>query len=63
MARPRNDPEDKPRQITVRLPPDLATRLQRLADNRIVPPAILVRQLVKERLDELEQRERKGRSE
>jgi predicted DNA-binding protein len=46
-ARPRSTP------VMMRLPDDLHERLVLLARRRAIPPATLARQLVKERLDEL----------
>jgi hypothetical protein len=54
MPRPRQEPEEKPWQVTARFPPDLAAKIKDLSSRRTVPPAILIRQLVKERLDQLE---------
>jgi predicted DNA-binding protein len=41
--------------VTVRLPHELESRVKDLASERLVPPAVALRQLVKERLDELQQ--------
>jgi len=40
--------------LTIRLPRELETAVRRLARERLVQPSVVVRQLVKERLDELE---------
>ena len=40
--------------VTVRLPHELESRVKDLAAERLVPPAVALRQLVKERLDELQ---------
>ncbi len=47
--------EDKAWQVTVRLPRDLEPVIREIARQRVVPPAIAVRQLVKERADQLTQ--------
>ena len=41
-------------QRTIRLPQEDADRVERLAAERRTPPAIVLRQLVKERLDQLD---------
>jgi len=46
--------EEKPWTLTIRLPRELETAVRRLARERLVQPSVVVRQLVKERLDELE---------
>ncbi len=43
--------------VTVRLPHELETRIKDLASERLVPPAVALRQLVKERLDQLQRAE------
>jgi predicted DNA-binding protein len=43
--------------VTVRLPHELESRVKDLASERLVPPAVALRQLVKERLDELQRAE------
>jgi predicted DNA-binding protein len=43
--------------VTVRLPHELESRVRDLASERLVPPAVALRQLVKERLDELQRAE------
>ncbi len=43
--------------VTVRLPHDLESRVKDLASERLIPPAVALRQLVKERLDELQRAE------
>jgi len=40
--------------LTIRLPRELEVSIRRLARERLVQPSVVVRQLVKERLDELE---------
>jgi len=45
--------EDKTWQVTVRLPRDLEPAIKEVARQRLVPPTIALRQLIKERLDQL----------
>lgn len=40
--------------VTIRLPHDLEEQVREIAASRLVPPAVALRQLVKERLDELQ---------
>ncbi|MGH2411007.1 MAG: hypothetical protein ACRDGS_11650, partial [Chloroflexota bacterium] len=56
MARTKQNPELE-WAVTVRLPHELETRIKDLASERLVPPAIALRQLVKERLDEIQRAE------
>jgi predicted DNA-binding protein len=51
--------EDKrqPWVISVRIPRDIEPRLRQLAQRRVVPPAILLRQLIVERLEQIERGE------
>jgi len=52
--------EDKAWQVTVRLPRDLEPAVREIAQQRVVPPAIVLRQLIKERLDQLAQEARRS---
>ncbi len=45
--------DEKVWQVTVRLPRDLEPMVRALAQQRVVPPAIMLRQLIKERLDQI----------
>ncbi len=45
--------EDQSWQLTIRLPRDLEPVIREIARQRVVAPAIAVRQLVKERADQL----------
>ncbi len=45
--------DDKTWQVTVRLPRDLEPAIKEIAQQRLVPPTIALRQLIKERLDQL----------
>ncbi|HVA91602.1 MAG TPA: hypothetical protein VNL71_17375 [Chloroflexota bacterium] len=56
MARTKQNPELE-WAVTVRLPHELEARIRDLASERLVPPAVALRQLVKERLDELQRAE------
>lgn len=49
------DNDEKPWTLTIRLPRGLETSIRHLARERLVQPSVVVRQLVKERLDEIEQ--------
>lgn len=53
---PRTD--DPAWQVTVRLPRDLEPAIREIARQRVVPPAIAIRQLIKERVDQLAAEER-----
>lgn len=46
--------DETPWALTIRLPRELEVSIRRLARERLVQPSVVVRQLVKERLDELE---------
>lgn len=52
MARMRQEPA-LDWAVTIRLPHDLEEQVREIAASRLVPPAVALRQLVKERLDEL----------
>ncbi len=45
--------EDQAWQLTIRLPRDLEPVIREIARQRVVPPAIAIRQLIKERADQL----------
>ncbi len=45
--------DDTTWQVTVRLPRDLEPAIKEVARQRLVPPTIALRQLIKERLDQL----------
>ena len=45
--------EDQSWQLTIRLPRDLEPVIREIARQRVVAPAIAIRQLVKERVDQL----------
>lgn len=45
--------DDKTWQVTVRLPRDLEPAVKEIARQRLVPPTIALRQLIKERIDQL----------
>jgi predicted DNA-binding protein len=49
--------DEKPWTLTIRLPREMEARIRRLASERLVQPSVVVRQLVKERLDEMEREE------
>lgn len=48
---------ERPWQLTIRIPKYLESRFRRMAKQRTVPPAVLIRQLAVERM-ELVERER-----
>ncbi len=52
--------EDQSWQLTIRLPRDLEPVIREIARQRVVAPAIAVRQLVKERVDQLEHEQTQG---
>ncbi len=43
--------------LSVRMPRDIEPRIRKAAKRRTVPPAILIRQLVVERLEQIEREE------
>ncbi len=45
--------EDQSWQVTLRLPRDLETAIREIARQRVVPPAIALRQIIKEYVDQM----------
>ena len=51
---PEQPKKEKPWQLSIRLPREMEPIIRKLAKQRVVPPAVICRQLIKERLDQLE---------
>ena len=51
---------EEPWQLSIRLPREMEPIIRQLAKQRVVPPAVVCRQLIKERLDQLEAESQRG---